>query len=407
MDWKKCLSLFILFMLLLEGKSAVASQQYVSVAGKTGVYEVIDGKQVQIGVLEANQSFLLQKEDERYYYVKFGNSTGYFSKKYGKVTTKATYKNSNTSQKNSNTVVITKQKVVVYDGVEKNKKAFAVINTNIRYPIIGSYNKDWYKIDVGNRIGYILKSKVVVDEGIPVLMYHHMLEDPAQVGFANNSMVIKVSAFQQQMNYLKQNGWRTISIQELDNYLMKRHNLTGKVAIITFDDGNLSTIKYAYPILKQNNQKATSFVIADRIRSKAAEWNESYFQYVGFQEMKATNDVFDYQHHTFGMHLRDKATNLPYLLVKSTEEIKEDILLGKKQIGKMDNQPDRVKYLAYPWGGYDSKVANAVSFSGIRMAFTTNTGNVKLGDYRYALNRQGISPKHTLQDFIKKLNGTY
>ena len=407
MDWKKCLGLFLLLMLLFEGKSAMANQQYVSVAGKTGIYEVIDGKQVQIGVLEAHQSFLLQKEDERYYYVKFGNSTGYFLKKWGKVVSKANYKNGNTSQKNSNTVVITKQKVAVYDGVGKNKKAFAVINTNIRYPIIGSYNKDWYKIDVGNRIGYILKSKVDVDNGIPILMYHHMLEDPDRAGFANNSMVIKVTAFQQQMNYLKQNGWRTISIQELDNYLMKRHNLTGKVAVITFDDGNLSTIRYAYPILKQNGQKATSFVIADRIRSKAAEWNESYFQYVGFHEMQATNDVFDYQHHTFGMHLRDKATNLPYLLVKSSEEIKEDILLGKKHIGKMDNNPNRVKYLAYPWGGYDSKVANAVSASGIRMAFTTNTGNVKLGDYRYALNRQGISPKHTLQDFIKKLNGTY
>ena len=407
MDWKKCLGLFLLLMLLFEGKSAMANQQYVSVTGKTGVYEVIDGKQVQIGVLEANQSFWLQKEDEHYYYVKFGNSTGYFLKKRGKVTSKASYKNGNTSQKNSNTVVITKQKVTVYDGVGNTKKAFAVINTNIRYPIIGSYNKDWYKIDVGNRIGYILKSKVDVDKGIPILMYHHMLEDPAGAGFANNSMVIKVTAFQQQMNYLKQNGWRTISIQELDNYLMKRHNLTGKVAVITFDDGNLSTIRYAYPILKQNGQKATSFVIADRIRSKAAEWNESYFQYVGFHEMQATNDVFDYQHHTFGMHLRDKATNLPYLLVKSSEEIKEDILLGKKHIGKMDNNPNRVKYLAYPWGGYDSKVANAVSASGIRMAFTTNTGNVKLGDYRYALNRQGISPKHTLQDFIKKLNGTY
>lgn len=407
MHIKKCLVLCFFFLMMGKSAHVLASSEYVTVSSKTGVYEVIDGKQVQLGVLGAGESFLLQKEDEKYYYVKFGNGSGYFSKKYGKVVSKAAYKNANTSQKNSNTVIVTKEKTIVYDGTERNKKAFVEINANMRYPVIGDVNKYWYKVDVGNRIGYVLKKSVSVDKGIPVLMYHHMVDNPQLAGYANNSMVIKVAAFQQQMNYLKTNGWKTISIQELDNYLMKRHNLTGKVAIITFDDGIISTVNYAYPILKQNGQKATSFVIGDRIRLKAADWGESATQYVGLEEMRATNDVFDYQHHTFGMHLRDKATNLPYLLVKSSEEIEQDMIAGKNQIGKADSNSSRVKYLAYPWGQYDTKVAKAVSASGIRMAFTTEKGNVRLGDYRLGLKRQGISPKHTMQDFVKKLNGTY
>ncbi|WP_263618299.1 polysaccharide deacetylase family protein [Sporosarcina gallistercoris] len=41
------------------------------------------------------------------------------------------------------------------------------------------------------------------------------------------------------------------------------------------------------------------------------------------------------------------------------------------------------------------------------MAFTTNPGNVKLGDNRYELTRQGISPNHSLKDFENKLFGAY
>src|SRR5690606_1205927 len=134
-------------------------------------------------------------------------------------------------------------------------KGFAYINTNIRYPIVGK-TEDYYQINFGGRNGYIHKNEVEMDRGIPVLMYHHIVEDSDKILYPNNSMVITVSSFKEQMDYLKKNGWRTINIRELDNYLHKRKNLTGKVVLVTFDDGNLSTKRYAYPILEENRQHA-------------------------------------------------------------------------------------------------------------------------------------------------------
>lgn len=395
---------FVSFFVTQETEAL--QRNYVQVTRTTAVYDVVDGKELQIGNLNANQQFVLQRMDAKYYYIKFGNNDVYFDKKNGQVIKKTT----NFAQANSMTtpkdVVITKAKTPIYDSMAAKKQVLAVVNINMRYPVIGK-TKDWYKVNVGNRIGYISAKAVTEDTGIPVLMYHHMLPNPELTPFDKNSMVIKVSTFQEQMDYLNANGWRTISLQELDRYLMNEQNLTGRTVAVTFDDGNTSTVKYAYPILQANNQKATQFIIGDRVREQAKPWDEMTFQYVGYKEMRETSDIYDYQTHTFGLHLRDSITKQPYLIMKDYDEVLNDTLRGMEHIGAFDGNPSHVQYLAYPWGQYDQEAVSAINEAGIRMAFTTNTGNVKLGDDRYALNRQGIAPSHSMDDFVKKLNGTY
>ncbi|WP_042349166.1 polysaccharide deacetylase family protein [Bacillus massiliigorillae] len=387
-------------------ETEAVQNNYVQAIRTTAVYDVVDGKELQIGTINAKQQFVLSRSDANRFYIKYGNNNAYFDKRNGQVGKKTT----NFVQANvmaaTNDVVVTKAKTPVYDRTVGSKQVLAVININIRYPVIGKV-KDWYQVNVGNRIGYISAQAVTEDKGIPVLMYHHMLPNPELTPFSKNSMVIKVSTFQEQMKYLKANGWRTITLQELDRYLYNEQNLTGRVVAITFDDGNTSTVKYAYPILKANNQKATQFIIGDRVRAQAKPWDEMTFSYVGYKEMRESKDVYDFQSHTFGLHLRDPITSQPYLIKKNYDEILNDTLRGKEHIGAFDGNPNRIQYLAYPWGQFDQEAVSAISEAGIRMAFTTNTGNVKLGDDRYELNRQGIAPSHSMTDFINKLNGTY
>lgn len=381
-------------------------KNYVQVTKTTAVYDQVSGKAVQMGTVNVNQRFELTRMDEKYYYINFGNNEAYLNKNDAKVVRQSVNQVQASTSVVPKNVVITKGKTPIYDKTVGKKAVLGIINTNIRYPVI-SKSKDWYKVNIGNRIGYMSTKSVTEDAGIPVLMYHHMLPNPELTPFNNNSMVIKVSAFEEQMKYLKDNGWRTVTLQELDRYLNNEQNLTGRVVAITFDDGNLSTVKYAYPILKANNQKATQFIIGDRVRSQAKPWDEMTFQYVGYKEMNETNDVYDYQSHTFGLHLRDSITSQPYLIMKNYDEILNDTLRGIEHIGAYNGDSANIQYLAYPWGQYDKEAIDALSEGGIRMAFTTNTGNVKLGDNPYTLNRQGIAPKHTMNDFIQKLNGTF
>ncbi|WP_049665062.1 polysaccharide deacetylase family protein [Bacillus sp. FJAT-27231] len=391
----------------IERGQAASSSKWITVRQQVTAYDQVDGRPLVVGTLLPNQFYEVLQEDSDYYYISFGNGTVSVKKSPALLVAKKVQKSMPTkAASDSNLSIITKSETVVYNKIGKDQKGIAVIKGNIRYPIVRKLG-DWYIITIAGQIGYIHKNKVTEDLGIPVLMYHHMVEKPEETPFYNNSMVIRVDEFEKQMNYLKQNGWRTILLEELEDYLNHKQNLPGKVAVVTFDDNYLSTQKYAYPILKQNQQKAVVFVIGGKVRGYAQPWDPMTLQYMGHKEISETQDVFSFQHHTQGMHLRERDTQVPYLISKTAEEIEADLLSGREYIGRALKDPASIKYLAYPWGQYAPHTIEAAKAAGIHLAFTTETGNVKLGDDPYTLKRQGVSPAHTMDDFIKKIEGTY
>ncbi|WP_028393501.1 polysaccharide deacetylase family protein [Bacillus cihuensis] len=385
---------------------AAANTSYIEVVKDTPVYSFIGSEKIEVGSLVSGQKFVIVSSDANYYYIKFGNGNGYIKKTDVKTVSASKEQVLDIVNKTVNSTFITKRKTVIYDNMDKSRRSIGVINRNIRYPYL-SKNKDWYRVQIGGEMGFVPSASVNEDPGIPVLMYHHMLVQPELTEFKGNNMVVRVSDFEQQMNYLKKSGYRTISINDLENYLLHDMNLTGTTVVITFDDGYLSTVTEAYPILKKNNFKATQFIIGCRTNAYAKPWDENTLQYVGFNEMKLTTDVYDYQHHTYCMHLREPISLIPFLISKTYDEVYQDTEKGKIHIGQVYDDPTHIQYLAYPWGQYDKETISAISKAGIKLAFTTETGNVKLGDNPYALKRQGVAPRHSLNDFINKLNGTY
>lgn len=71
--------------------------------------------------------------------------------------------------------------------------------------------------------------------------------------------------FKTQMKYIKDNGYTTLTPKQLYNFFVENKPIPKKSVVITFDDGYLDNYKYAYPILKEFNLKATIFVIASNI----------------------------------------------------------------------------------------------------------------------------------------------
>ncbi|WP_170008256.1 polysaccharide deacetylase family protein [Bacillus fonticola] len=398
----------LLGVLLFTSTTEASDYRYVQVPENTAIFDDINGEQIKVGMLVASEAYTLVAEDAKYYYVKFGNHTAYFPKALGLEIYTTNYSNmNNITFPNSTNVIITQRPVTVFEDIGDDK-GYAVIGRNIRYPIVDRIG-EYYRVDIGNRLGYISARFVEKDKGIPVLMYHNIVENRTSSGWGTNSMVINVDSFRTQMEYLSRFSWRTIELAELDSYMNYKANLTGKVVLITFDDGLLSTYKYAVPILREYGMNAVNFAIGDRIRGQAEPWDETSLQYMGLKEMDDSGDVLDNQTHTNAMHLRTRDTNTPYMLTYSRKEITADLEKGKIQMNKSSavKSPDDVKYLAYPWGQYnDTAIAGSLD-AGIRMAFTTERDNVRLGMNPMTLPRQGIAPRHTLEDFKAKLYGTY
>src|SRR5215471_5709427 len=94
---------------------------------------------------------------------------------------------------------------------------------------------------------------------VPILVYHNIAPQ------AKGRLIMAQKSFEEQMRYLKSQGFRVVSLKELLEFFSLQRQLPRKSLVLTFDDGYKSFLQYAYPILKELGFTATLFVYTDYI----------------------------------------------------------------------------------------------------------------------------------------------
>ena len=98
---------------------------------------------------------------------------------------------------------------------------------------------------------------------VPVIVHH-------SIGYPNKNWIwsvltCPVNVFENQIKILFRNGFNTISLQELYDYMCYGENIPSKSIVLTFDDGYLDNWVYAYPILKRYGFRGTIYVTPEFI----------------------------------------------------------------------------------------------------------------------------------------------
>lgn len=237
--------------------------------------------------------------------------------------------------------------------------------------------------------------KKIIDQGVakqvPVLLYHHLYNgDLNNSQFKGNGAVVSVDSFREQMKYLKENNYYTATLEELELFMAKKIDLPKKTVVITFDDGYYSNIEYAYPILKEYDQRAAIFVVGRGVEDATNNPdNPSPLRGLGFEDIKNTSDVLEFHSHTYNLHRY--IDNEPALTVVGKEEVVEDLTRIKEQIG--------TKYLAYPFGGYNETTIEALNEVGYKLAFTVINGYTSPNSGKFEIPRIIIWPSTTIERF--------
>ncbi|MFZ1872663.1 MAG: polysaccharide deacetylase family protein [Chania sp.] len=375
--------------LLSEG--GAVKPEYMEVQRDSEVYSLIGEHVIPVGEVKQGQLLKVFPAVAEYYEFKFGHGTGFIDKNDVRGVSKSRKKiKDDLGELNkplTNQNLITPRPINVYTAADNKSEIFGVLDENLRYPIIGKLkdplNNTWYEVNIGERLGYVSELDGEIDTGIPVLTYHHMLKNEENKRFRNTSTTTSDVAFSNQMTYLKQAGYDTISLYQLEAYLNNQINLPGKAVVLTFDDGLKSVYRYAYPVLKAYGFRATAFVISSRIKRHPQKWNPDALQFMSISELKEIQDVFDIQTHTHFLHRLDNKRR-PILLSRSLHNIEFDLERSRRALSQFN---PHVLYLAYPFGGYNQNGIQASKDAGLHMALTTVQGKVKLGDNRYTLKR--------------------
>lgn len=142
-----------------------------------------------------------------------------------------------------------------------------------------------------------------------VLMYHSVNSNECRVG----DYVITPWALRRDLEYLKEQGYQTIVMSELIDYVHNGTPLPEKPVMLTFDDGYYNNYKNAFPLLQEYGAKAVISIIGTETDkySKLEENNQNYSHLTWDQikEMQASGLV-EFQNHGYDMHKSGKGGRL-------------------------------------------------------------------------------------------------
>jgi peptidoglycan/xylan/chitin deacetylase (PgdA/CDA1 family) len=230
---------------------------------------------------------------------------------------------------------------------------------------------------------------------VPVLMYHKISPDPKSGGLG---IRVTPASFEHQMQYLAKNGYHTVLVTELTDFIKGDQILPAKSVVITFDDGYLDNYKYAFPILKKYGFTATVFLVADYI-GKTNEFDvakklEPVNRLLGWNEI----DQMSRYGITFGAHTLNHTSLTDITLPEARYEIENCKLVLEEHL------KTPTEAFAYPYGHYNSQLEEIVRESGYTIAVTSDQGLVTYGSDPYAIKRVRIIGKYDLRKFINELN---
>lgn len=189
---------------------------------------------------------------------------------------------------------------------------------------------------------------------VAVLMYHDVVDRP--VVYHD----IRTPDFRAQMQQLKASGANVIPLAALYDHLRHGKQLPPRSVVLTFDDGYLGQYENAYPILKKFGFPATFFVHTSVVGVKTGK------DHITWEQLQALDKegLISIECHT---------VNHPEDLRKCDDaQLDRELHESKK---RLEEKLERtIRFLAYPVGNANGRVARVAHEAGYEMAFTMGPG---------------------------------
>ena len=278
-----------------------------------------------------------------------------------------------------------------YDGDITSK---VETNNNIDINTIGSYEVTYKVVDSSKNeatakrvVNVIAKPVTPTRAGVAVLNYQFFYNSAVE-SCSGGSNCIDINNFRQQLNYLRDNGYKTLTMTEFRDYMYGRIDVPAKSVLITIDDGGMGTGKqngnYLAPILEEYKMHATLFLIT-------GWWDISNYTGSKYLEIEShTNDM-----HNEGWC--QGVTRGARMLCQNSDQVREDL---KKSI---EIVKDKTSF-CFPFYASDDRTIGIVKELGFEMAFVGGSRKARRTDNKWMIPRYPIIQSHSLNDIIEMVS---
>ena len=273
-------------------------------------------------------------------------------------------------------------KVIVTNNINKDKKG----EYEVLYKVSDSSNNSY---EIKRQVSYKEKKALPSMTGnasrIAVLNYHFFYDEATEKG--NQSIFISTKKFEEQLKYLKDNNYKTLTMKEFKAWMYGEIELPKRSVLITVDDGAKGTGFHngnkLIPLLEKYDAKATLFLIT-------GWWDKSNY----------VSKNLEIESHTNDMHTESFCKNVTRgakMLCLSDEEVLKDLKASVDILGTNTA-------FAFPFYAYSEKSIELLKQTGFKLAFIG--GNVKAtrNSNKYKIPRYPIQKSITLEQFINMIS---
>jgi glycosyltransferase involved in cell wall biosynthesis/peptidoglycan/xylan/chitin deacetylase (PgdA/CDA1 family) len=229
---------------------------------------------------------------------------------------------------------------------------------------------------------------------LPILMYHRVAPkgDAALARYR-----VTPQSFEEQLRYLRDAGYYSVSLEEWRIFMRKERPLPRLGVLLTFDDGYLDFLTYAWPLLQHYGFAATVFLVAEEI-GKTNRWDRARGEEVdllGWEHIRHLQD----EGVEFGSH---SASHRPLSGLSPVEIVREAARSRAILIRELRRAP---RAFAYPHGAEDGSVRHLIGACGYVFGLSCQFRLSGFYDSLLALPRIEVTGSDTLTKFKKKLGG--
>lgn len=221
---------------------------------------------------------------------------------------------------------------------------------------------------------------------VPILMYHHVGSLPDNPDEIRKDLTVSKKDFAEQAKWLKDNGYTSLTLEQVFQATQGAFQLPAKPVVFTFDDGYEDVFVNAVPVLLRHGFVG-SFAVVPGLAGKP--------DYATWDQIQNTKQLgMEIVSHTFN-HFDGSNKEFDAQYIKTNLEI---------SLAELDNLVGKVpRILVYPYGHYTREYISVARQVGFTMALTTQFGRYVDPKNLMETPRVRVHGEQSLKTFIKNL----
>jgi len=256
-------------------------------------------------------------------------------------------------------------------------------------------DKKYYKYEINsnttlNRVKDMLKGikevKITNNATSIAVLNYHFFYDGAGGEVCDEGICLDTSNFRKQLDYLKENGYKTLTMKEFNDWMDKKITLPKKSVLLTIDDGAMGTSfingNKLIPILEEYKMHASLFLIT-------AWWDINNYK----------SEYLEVYSHGNNLHESNYCNNNG-CGAKGVKLSKEELI---NDLNKSVNILGTNLAFCYPFYQMNNTMVEALKQTGFKVAFVGGNKKAKQSDYKYAVPRYVIYKGTSLNNFINMI----